>query len=43
LSEFIRKSDARFRHEGFGAEGDAYLRAARYLTGTSDEDRHSDG
>jgi hypothetical protein len=33
LAEFIRKSDYRFRDEGFGKEGDSYKRAADMITG----------
>ena len=33
LSEFIRKNDYRFRHEGFGAEGDSWLRAVQQIIG----------
>jgi hypothetical protein len=33
LSEFIRKSDYRFRHESWGEERDAWLRAIAALTG----------
>lgn len=35
LAEFIRKNDYRFKDEGFGAEGDAWLRAIRKVTGTN--------
>lgn len=35
LAELIRKNDYRFRDEGFGAEGDAWLRAVRAVTGES--------
>ena len=33
LAEFIRKSDYRFKDEGFGAEGDSWRRAVNKLTG----------
>jgi hypothetical protein len=33
LAEYIRKNDYRFQHEGFGAEGDSWLRAVNKLTG----------
>ncbi|MCS7221347.1 MAG: DUF6062 family protein [Anaerolineae bacterium] len=33
LNEFIRKNDYRFRHEGFGPEGDSWLRALASLSG----------
>jgi hypothetical protein len=33
LAEYIRKSDYRFQHEGFGTEGDSWLRAVNKLTG----------
>jgi hypothetical protein len=33
LAEYIRKSDYRFQHEGFGAEGDSWRRAVNRLTG----------
>lgn len=33
LSEFIRKNDYRFTAEGFGAEGDSWLRALAALSG----------
>ncbi len=33
LAEFIRKSDYRFRDEGFGKEGDSYKRAADIIKG----------
>lgn len=35
LAEFIRKNDYRFRDEGFGTEGDAWLRAIRKVIGTN--------
>ena len=35
LAEFIRKNDYRFQDEGFGAEGDAWLRAIRKVSGTN--------
>jgi len=33
LNEFKRKSDYRFANEGFGAEGDAWIRAIEKMTG----------
>ncbi len=33
LNEFIRKNDYRFRHEGFGLEGDSWLRALAGISG----------
>ena len=33
LAEYIRKNDYRFQHEGFGIEGDSWLRAVYKLTG----------
>jgi hypothetical protein len=33
LDEFIRKNDYRFRHEGFGPEGDSWRRAVAWLVG----------
>lgn len=33
LDEFIRKNDYRFRHEGFGAEADSWLRALAAISG----------
>ncbi len=33
LNEFIRKNDYRFREEGFGAEGDSWLRALASISG----------
>lgn len=33
LQEFIRKNDYRFRHEGFGAEGDSWQRAVAAVAG----------
>jgi hypothetical protein len=33
LNEFIRKNDYRFREEGFGVEGDSWLRALASLSG----------
>jgi hypothetical protein len=33
LAEYIRKSDYRFQHEGFGPEGDSWRRAVNKLTG----------
>ncbi|MCI0476528.1 MAG: DUF6062 family protein, partial [Anaerolineales bacterium] len=33
LDEFIRKNDYRFMAEGFGAEGDAWIRAIECLAG----------
>ena len=38
LSEFIRKHDYRFSKEGFGTEGDAYMRAIAILVGAADGD-----
>lgn len=35
LAEFIRKNDYRFQDEGFGTEGDAWLRAIRKVSGTN--------
>lgn len=35
LTEFIRKNDYRFKDEGFGSEGDAWLRAIRKVTGSN--------
>jgi len=37
LSEFIRKSDHRFRHEAWGEERDAWIRAIGALAGTRPE------
>lgn len=34
LAEFIRKNDYRFRHEGFGGEGDAWKRALNKISRT---------
>ncbi|MCD6290505.1 MAG: hypothetical protein J7M34_08380 [Anaerolineae bacterium] len=36
LDEFIRKNDYRFRDEGFGAEGDSWLRALATISGERD-------
>jgi hypothetical protein len=36
LAEFIRKNDYRFRHEGFGKEGDSWLRAIGIICGEQD-------
>lgn len=36
LDEFIRKNDYRFLAEGFGTEGDAWLRAIERLAGAED-------
>ena len=36
LDEFIRKSDYRFVAEGFGSEGDSWLRAIERLSGAED-------
>ncbi len=36
LEEFCRKHDYRFRKEGFGKEGDSWIRAVRMLTGSRD-------
>ena len=36
LDEFIRKSDYRFVAEGFGAEGDSWIRAIECLSGAED-------
>jgi hypothetical protein len=33
LAEYIRKNDYRFTNEGFGTEGDSWLRAVNKLTG----------
>ena len=33
LAEFIRKNDYRFQHEGFGEEGDSWLRAIAQVSG----------
>ena len=33
LAEFIRKNDHRFRHEGFGPEGDSWQRAVAQVVG----------
>jgi hypothetical protein len=33
VGEFIRKNDYRFRHEGFGAEGDSWKRAVAMMVG----------
>ncbi len=33
LSEFIRKNDYRFQHEGMGAEGDSWIRAIEAVAG----------
>ncbi len=33
LAEFIRKQDYRFRDEGLGAEGDAWIRAIAQVSG----------
>jgi hypothetical protein len=35
LAEFIRKNDHRFRHEEFGVEGDAWLRAIEAVSGAA--------
>lgn len=35
LDEFIRKNDYRFRHEGFGPEGDSWRRAVAWLVGAA--------
>jgi hypothetical protein len=39
LSEFIRKNDYRFKTEGFGKEGDAWLRAVGLIAGSRREKR----
>jgi hypothetical protein len=36
LQEFCRKHDYRFHQEGFGKEGDSWIRAVRMLTGYRD-------
>jgi hypothetical protein len=36
LQEFCRKNDYRFRGEGFGKEGDSWIRAARMMAGSPD-------
>lgn len=36
VDEFIRKNDYRFLTEGFGAEGDAWIRSTERLTGAED-------
>ncbi len=36
LDEFIRKNDYRFRGEGFGQEGDSWIRAIDHLSGRDD-------
>jgi hypothetical protein len=36
LQEFCRKNDYRFRKEGFGKEGDSWIRAVKMLTGSRD-------
>ena len=36
LAEFIRKNDYRFRHEGFGVEGNSWLRAIGIICGEPD-------
>lgn len=36
LSEFIRKNDHRFQHEGFGEESDAWRRAVQFTSGAPD-------
>jgi len=33
LAEFIRKHDYRFRHEGYGPEGDSWIRAVIMMSG----------
>ncbi|NJN81394.1 MAG: hypothetical protein HC802_03340 [Caldilineaceae bacterium] len=40
LSEFIRKNDHRFRHERFGAEEDAWLRALETVSGAAPRRGH---
>jgi len=39
LAEFIRKNDYRFKAEGFGKEGDAWLRAVGLIAGSRREKR----
>ena len=39
LDEFIRKNDYRFMGEGFGAEGDSWIRALERLSGAGDASR----
>ena len=39
LAEFIRKNDYRFKAEGFGKEGDAWLRAVGLIAGSHREKR----
>lgn len=41
LGEFIRKSDHRFRHEGFGSERDAWRRALEALSGSPPQSESS--
>jgi len=36
LQEFCRKNDYRFRKEGFGKEGDSWIRAAKMIVGSRD-------
>ena len=39
LDEFIRKNDYRFMSEGFGSEGDAWIRAIERLSGADGASR----
>lgn len=41
LAEYIRKNDYRFRHEGFGSEGDSWLRAVKKVVGEWKEPRRA--
>jgi hypothetical protein len=41
LTEFIRKNDYRFQHEGFGAEKDAWIRAVEALGGTLPQNKQN--
>jgi hypothetical protein len=36
LEEFCRKHDYRFRGEGFGREGDSWIRAVKIMVGSRD-------
>src|SRR6185503_13974850 len=41
LAEFIRKKDHRFQHEGYGPEGDAWLRAIEAVVGAPPANKKS--
>lgn len=41
LTEFIRKNDYRFQHEGFGAEKDAWIRGVEALAGTLPQNKQN--